>query len=324
MKKVLLLAVVVCLCSTVALALDPMGPPTAGLKQGKFGTALDYAFSETDLKFDGSFTWTIDDYTPFSPISDKLTFEAVEMHKAYLNIGYGISDNWEIFLRLGGARAETEKPNRYIETDLGYYDNPGGDAGYEEITELGSPHDFDSDFAIGFGTKVTFYEDQNLRLGVLGQASWTKMDVRTRYEGYSYLESYIGTHEGDWMVAADGELELWEIQVALGADYLLSPGFRIYGGPFWYYVDGTYDFKGSNGYFADGEWYYDDDLGDDVWGITDYMDLCVKGSYDVEADSEFGGYLGAQIDVTTNVACNAEAIVTGDAIGFGASLIWRH
>jgi hypothetical protein len=301
-----------------------MGPPTAGLKQGQWGTALDYAFSETDFEFDGQFNYSYDDSTPFSPISDKLTFEAVEMHKAYLNIGYGIADNWEIFLRLGGARAETIKPDRYIEADLGYYDNPGGDAGYTEIDEIGNPHDFDTDFAFGFGTKVTLYEDQNLKIGILGQASWTEMEVRTRYEGYSYLDSYIGEHEGPWMVPAEGELELLEIQVAIGADYLLSPGFRIYGGPFWYYVDGDYSFKGTNGYFEEYEELWNDYEGEYYWAATDWWDLCVTGDYDVEADSEFGGYLGAQIDITTNVACNAEAIVTGDAVGFGASLIWRH
>jgi opacity protein-like surface antigen len=309
MKKVLLLAVVVCLCSTAALALDPMGPPTAGLKQGQWGTALDYAFSETDFEFDGSFTWTIEDYTPFAPIADKLTFEAVEMHKAYLNIGYGIADNWEVFLRLGGARAETIKPDRYIEADLYDYDD-GDYAGWTDIEELGNPHDFDTDFAIGAGTKVTLYEDQNLKIGVLGQASWTEMEVRTRYEGWADSSNSWYSYDGDWMYPAEGELELLEIQVALGADYLLSPGFRIYGGPFWYYVDGSYDFKGE-GYFYD-------------YNIDNDFDLSVKGDYDVEADSEFGGYLGAQIDVTTNVACNAECMLTGDSIGFGASLIWRH
>jgi len=301
MKKLLLLAVVIvvfCLCGSAALALDPMGPPVAGLTQGQWSAGIDYAFSETDLDLDGKFTIDLEYMGGFPRINDKLTFKAVEMHKGYFTIGYGISDSWDVFGRVGGARAETQKPTRSI------------DAEYMYILEDNPVHDFDTGFAIGFGTKTTFWEDTNLKIGGLAQASWTKMDYRAKYQG---VVSTPGP-EGLWAVPSDGEMELWEFQLALGATYDLSPRFTVYGGPFWHYIDGEMDFKGD-GVFA----YIVPDNGLDY----DYSPIGVNGSYDVDAQSQFGGYLGAQIDVTDNVACSAECMITGDAIGVGTSLIWR-
>jgi len=323
-KRFLLLGVllvVVGLLSSTALAMDPMGPPVAGLAQGQWSASLDYAFSETDLEFDGEFNWDAEGFSPFAPVSDKLTFEAVEMHKGYLTIGYGINDNWEIFGRIGGARAETKKPERYMEKDLGYYDDPGSYAGYMYMWEEGHPHDFDTGLALGFGTKVTLWEDTNLKVGGLFQASYSEMDVRAKYEGYSYFgDTYVP--EGDWFTSAEGELDLWEIQIAIGATYELSPSFTVYGGPFWHFVTGDYDFKGE-GEYAIWDEYWNDFDSEYYWAISDWWDLCNWGDYDVENDSQFGGYLGAQIDVTENVACNAECMLTGDGYGVGTSLIWR-
>ena len=106
-KKMLFFGVLVavCLCGT-ALALDPMGPPVAGLEQGQWKTGLDYAFSETDLDFDGALDFYVYlDYPIFAyyyvtDIEDKLTFEAVEMHKGFLTIAYGVTDQVEAFFRL--------------------------------------------------------------------------------------------------------------------------------------------------------------------------------------------------------------------------------
>jgi opacity protein-like surface antigen len=313
-KRLLVVVLVVSLLSSAVMALDPMGPPTAGLTQGQWSAGLDYAFSETDLDFDGKFDMYIGGSSIYpGSFSDKLTFEAVEMHKGYLNIGYGIRDNWEVFFRLGGARAEAQKPTRDIYKEFYEDSTYMGDIW---IGETGPCHDFDTGYAIGFGTKVTIYEDRKLRVGALGQASYTEMDIRVKYEGLVENDNaYVGTIDGIWSVPSEGELELWEIQLAIGAAYDLSERFTVYGGPFFHWMEGDYDFKGK-GYFME-PYIVVDEL------FYDYYPLQVCGSYDVEADSEFGGYLGAQIDVTENVACNAECMLTGDAIGVGTSLIWR-
>ncbi len=112
-KKLLVVLVVVGLCSTVALALDPMGPPTAGLKQGQFEGSLEYSYSE---------------YGPQGEMGTNL--KNVKVNKGYANLGYGIADNWEAFIRLGGADTD-------FKTDDGIKYN--GDIG----------------FAYGFGTKAT-------------------------------------------------------------------------------------------------------------------------------------------------------------------------
>ncbi len=303
-RKMLLffaVVVVVGLCGSSTLALDPMGPPTAGLTQGQWSAGLDYAYSETDLEFDGKFN--IDLYgSPLYPraIKDKLVFENVEMHKAYFNLGYGIMDNWEAFFRVGGARAEAQKPTREIYADM------YGDDVY--IDEDGPAHDWDSGLAIGFGTKATLWEDTNLKIGGLFQASYTKMDIRVKYQGMIWDE--FTPAYGLWAVPSEGELELWELQLAIGATYEMSPRFKVYGGPFWHYVDGEYNFDGS-GYFIP-----------DVDPMAPWYSITTDGRYDVEAKSQFGGYLGAQIDVTDNVVCNAECMLTGDAVGIGTSLVW--
>jgi len=307
-KKMLLfvaVVVVVCLCGSAALALDPMGPPTAGLTQGQWSAGLDYAYSETDHIWDGKFN--IKDYMGYDiwprPLKDKLTMEGVEMHKAYFNLGYGIMDNWEIFFRVGGARAEAQKPTREIHDYL-------EDSYNVWIPEDGPAHDWDTGFAMGFGTKATFWEDTNLKIGGLFSASYTKMDIRVKYQGGIYDE--YNMIEGWWSYPSEGEMDLWELQFAIGATYELSPRFTVYGGPFWHYMDGEYDFDGQ-GYFASSL---------DGLNPGSGYPISAEGDYDIEVNSQFGGYLGAQIDVTDNVVCNAECMLTGDAIGIGTSLIW--
>jgi hypothetical protein len=320
MEKRLLLGVVVLvvLCGSVAFALDPMGPPTAGLEQGQWSAGLDYAFSEADHDWDGEFDWETYIYIPYyyigygyfdmTGVPDKLTFENVEMHKGFLTIGYGITDNWEAFFRLGAARAETQKPTREIYTD-GLW-----------IGEDGVVHDFDTGFAIGFGTKVTLWKPSpDLKIGGLFQASWTELDVRPKYQGMSemYMDGPPPIASGVWSAPSEGELEFWEMQLAIGATYELSPKFKVYGGPFFYWLDGEYTFKGQGMYMGIID-PYDPSPGPPIMGFLD-----IEGCYDVENDSEFGGYLGAQIELTDNAAWNAECQLTGDAYAFGTGLAWR-
>jgi hypothetical protein len=55
MSKKLLLVVVILTALALAgsaLAVAPMGPPTAGLKTGQFGVGVEYSYSSTDLKVD--------------------------------------------------------------------------------------------------------------------------------------------------------------------------------------------------------------------------------------------------------------------------------
>ncbi len=294
-KKLLGIVIVVFLCSSAAMALDPLGLPVAGLEQGQFSAGLDYAYSEIDLELDGKYSYYNYGWGYGDTVKDKFKIRATQMHKAYLNLGYGIMNNWEAFLRLGGATMYGKDGPR--DTDYGY----------NWLNER--VYDGDAGFSIGFGTKVTLWEDTKLKVGGLFQASWAQVDLDVDYEGVAY--EWPTSTLVAWDVPTDGEMDFWEMQIAIGATYELSPKFTLYGGPFWYYFTGDYDFKGSGIY----------DVFDDGGPGWSYMDL--KGSYDVENDSCFGGYLGTQIDVTDNVTCNAECQLTGDAVALGTNLTWR-
>lgn len=125
-KRMLLLAVmltVVALCGSAAVALDPMGPPSAGLLQGQWSVGVDYSFSDMDLELDGA-----------GAIAD-ITHPDVQVSKVYGNIGFGATDYWSVFVRGGLARAETDT------------------VGVAGDIEMGS-----TELAWGFGTKVTVWE----------------------------------------------------------------------------------------------------------------------------------------------------------------------
>jgi len=213
-KRLLLLGIVlmvVGLSSSPAFALDPMGPPTGSLWQGQFQAGVDYSYSTMDLKLtDGKWIEYLNGGFFDSGEAEPLTLKNFKMNKVYANFGYGILDNWDIFLRLGGADAKF------------------GDS----IWEDGERFDGPTDFTIGLGTKATFYQEGPLKLGGLFQASWADLDGKLRAK--------------DW--ADSVGIELTEIQIAVGPTYELADGVSIYGGPFFHFVSGNLDDRFSEIY----------------------------------------------------------------------------
>ncbi len=208
-KKLLLIAVVlavVVLTTSSSLALDPMGPPTAGLKQGEWRYGVDYMFSNMDVEADGIPELSL----------GSTTIENIEVNKVFANIGTGLSDNLEIFLRLGGAGANPDES-----------DNSDNVAGY-----IGSG----SGFAIGGGIKATLFQsdDSKIKWGALAQMSWADLDFDT--ESYS-----IAGHT----VSLSTDASLLEAQLAFGPTVEIAEGFSLYGGPFFRIIDGDADLKGT-------------------------------------------------------------------------------
>jgi opacity protein-like surface antigen len=262
MEKKLLLAVVVvvCLLSSVALALDPMGPPIAGLKQGQWSAGADYSYSEMDLKWSngkGRITGIGSGDLPSVKIKN------YEMNKLNANLGYGITDNWDVFLRLGGAD------------------------GRGKGTLLGDTGKFDGDteFAFGFGTRVTLWEQSpELKWGGLAQASWAKSEDKVTAGNFS----------------GDIEIDITEIQLAVGPSWTATKGVSIYGGPFCHLIYGDAEGKGR------------------------YMGTYpMKASYDIREVSWFGGYIGAQVDVTENIPLYLEWQHTGNADAFCVGVVCK-
>jgi opacity protein-like surface antigen len=234
-KGRLLLVIVIGLCNTAAFGLAPLGPPKAGLDQGQYHIGLDYSHGETDLEFSGG--------------GESETLE-VESDMIFANLGYGLAESWEGFVRLGISSVEVE----------------GFDSGNE--------------FAYGFGTKVTITEHDAVTWGGLFQIGWFEGD--------------------DTVDGVDVDIDAYEIQIAFGPTYKYNEKCLIYGGPFLHLVDGD----GKLEAVLPG------------WGA-------VSGNFDVEQESEFGGYVGAQVDLTDNSSFFVEYQLTGDAWAVGTGINWK-
>ncbi len=277
---VVVVLLVVGLCGSAALALDPMGPPTAGLKTGQFSAGAEYSDSRMDIELENG--KIIDEIYQHGVLANTTSSKIgsfkirnLKMHKVYANLGYGVTDNWETFLRLGGMNTEFK-----------------GDF----FSDESKTYNGDTGFAIGFGTKATFYEEDKLKLGGLFQMSWGSSEAKLS-----------GTNGTDWSESV--ELNIVEMQIAVGPTYQLMKNVSIYGGPFWHFVN----FSDSD---LNGNRSVDTDPAQDEQKIS-------SASYDIDDVSYFGGYIGAQIEIAKNTFYSIEYQHTATADAIGMSLSWR-
>ncbi|MHC4087822.1 MAG: hypothetical protein ACYSWZ_23355 [Planctomycetota bacterium] len=182
-KKIIVILLVFAFC-VPSFGLSFMGAPKAGLKQGQFGLGLNYTTSEMDLEFDliGGFPTETGE---------------VESDMLFVDLGYGINDQWEGFVRLGVAKLEMD----------------GWDGGNE--------------FAYGFGTKVTISEQDAITWGALFQMVWiegddTVLGVDAEIDAYeiqiaigpTYDAENVRIYGGPFLHLVDGDLEVIGIDVA--------------------------------------------------------------------------------------------------------------
>ena len=85
-----------CLGGTVVFGLDAMGPPAGRLEKGQFGLGADYSFSNMDLIADGQAVYKWRSFSTgeiFVINSQEHSFiiNGLDIHKAYADIGYGIT-----------------------------------------------------------------------------------------------------------------------------------------------------------------------------------------------------------------------------------------
>jgi hypothetical protein len=283
-KRMLLfgvVVVVVSLCSSNALA-TTLGPPVAGLDAGKFSIGFDY--SNTDIDYDGSSKsteeWRASGISGALTETDKSKFDgSIESNMYLADLGYGVTDKLEVDVLLGMA-------------DLSVDD--GFDGG--------------NDFAYGFGVKGSFYEEANLKVGVLFQMVWGSSD-----DDFKDVVDIPGTGESVYTTGSV-DIDYYQLKLAVGPSYKLTEGISIYGGPFYYLFSGDFDSKvvgQVNDIAIPGE--------PGTHDVT-YLD---KESGDLDEDSNFGGYIGAQIDITEKLPVSFEyQFVSGGGV-FGASLLYR-
>lgn len=120
--------------------------------------------------------------------------------------------------------------------------------------------------------------------GILFQVGW--------FEGNDTVTGFL---PGFGIVTADQEIDAYEIQIAIGPTYDAG-NYKIYGGPFFHFIDG--------------------DLDVDIAGIG-------SGSFDIEEESMFGGYVGFLAEITSNSDIGVEFQFTGDTQAVGLRYIHR-
>jgi opacity protein-like surface antigen len=279
-KKIALFAatlMIMALSNSVVLALVPMGPPKAQLGQDRWDIGIEYSHQSMDLEATGNITETD---IPFDPVTDrvKLKINDLKSDIVMARAGYGINDSWDAFVRLGLADAKDDIKQTYPDA---------------APTDTFKGYDGSFGLAWGFGTKATFWQDEQLSWGGLLQITWLNPG-----DGSVKLS-------GDPAFSGKADIDnMWEVQIAAGPTWRLENNLRVYGGPFLHFVNGDLDISGSTV-----------DMGTDI--LTKY-------SSDIEEKSQFGGYVGAQLDVDQNTSCFIECQLTGDAWGIGIGAARRY
>lgn len=254
-KKMLPLAIFVVanLCVSMAFAIAPVGPPTAGLETGQWSVGFDYAHSEIDFDIDMK-----SDIVAGLPKSKAKGMKS----DAYLvKFNYGISDNWEFYGFLGAADSR------------GKIEDEGG------IVDGSLDFDGGSNFSGGFGTKWTFLKEEQLSWGVVYQMSWS--------QGNDSFIDDLTAFGGGAAEKVDADIDSYDIFLALGPTYEMG-NWRVYGGAVLYYYNADVDVKAMNTTIATGDvgetmfggyvgtvvdlddstsLYFDYILANDVWAI---------------------------------------------------------
>jgi hypothetical protein len=235
-----LMGLLVAVMGVNAFGVGFIGTPTAELDAGQWNVGFNYTYLSTDLattNMTGSSSY-------------KLEINDNNVQRYYGTIGYGLTDMWEAYVQLG--LADVKSNTKVV----------GG-------TETG--YNFDNDFAWGWGTRYTFYEQDKVRWGASVQMNWldTCWDsggVKVDYSDYDLL-------------------------VGVGPTVDMG-GWNLYGGPFYYMLDGDLDIKGAG----------------------------MKWSGDLEEDSNIGGFIGAQCTVMEKYDVTTELSFTGDGWAIGAGI----
>jgi len=279
-KKIMLLGLLVAIMSVSALGAGFMGTPTAELKKGQWNAGYNYMYSDMDLE-KTKMTYTENEYDAGGDLVDTETgiwhmkIKDFKTQRHYATIGYGVEDWWEVYLQLGIADVKAKVRDA---------DEPEDD--WEGLN-------FDNNFAWGWGTRLTFYEQENIRWGTSIQMNWLDTSWDTK-----------GIEEEEETVTYKNQIDIdtYDILIALGPTADMG-GWKLYGGPFFYYLSGDMDVKGTETW-ADGS---------ETW----------KVSCDLKADSNFGGFVGAQFALSENIDMTTEFSFTGDSWAFGTGIACR-
>jgi hypothetical protein len=295
-KSLLIIGLVgMALLASTALGGAPMGPPMALLGEGHWAVGGEYGHENMTMRASGTLRAVYNDI-PFDFV-ENIRIDDLAMNMFFGTLAYGVCDNWDIFVRVGasdatdGARATANIPR-----------NPNDPNAL--VDQLGVPQtyplgSFDNSFGLawGVGTRATFCRSGPWSFGGLVQATWFKPgDSSVRY-----TDPMWGTgvqHVGN------ASFDFWETQVSLAVAYQVDT-WRLWAGPFLQFVAGDLDRDGSilfNGVNAGDKFH---------------------ASSKLQQESEIGGHVGADWELSKQLDLWVEGQVTGDSWFAGVGLIFK-
>ena len=145
-------------------------------------------------------------------------------------------------------------------------------------------------FALLGLTDTDYEEDFNAK-NDLAYGFGTKFTL-SRQDSLSFggLFKIISAEADGTYLGFKGKFDYYEIQIAVGPTFK-HEAISIYGGPFLHFIE---------------------------------VDISENGlTADIDQESEFGGYIGALLDINKNVSCCVEYQKTGNAHGICAGLRWK-
>lgn len=264
--RLLLVMGLLCFLSAQTFALSFMGPPTAQHNQGQWSVGYNYSYSVQDLDKSRIDWFMISDDATTSIGEGHLEFEDLTVQRHYVGINCGFTDWWELYARVG--LSDVKSDIHWIEDER--------NAGYN----------FDTDYAWGWGTKLTFKESDTAAWGAALHLNW--LDTST-----AKTVNIPGSGPRRDTVTID----TYEVIFAVGPTVDMG-GWKLYGGPFYYALDGDYDWERN--FFK--------------------LDYIEREDAHIEEDGSFGALIGAVVDLADDSDLTTEVFFTSDGWGLGAGI----
>ena len=261
MKKVLVLMCVAWM-GAGAFAFTMLGPPTAELEKTTRRNEKKKKVSTFEDRHGYVFSFAEMDIG----IDGIGTLEDIELTRHYYTWGIALDENFNFNVLLGAASGEADS----------------------DISEI-SDFDGDTGFSAGFNFKSTFYHGETVDWGAMVQMT------------YFSTEDTLDVDIPDfWTGSANVELDdAYDLQIAVGPTVDISDwvGFtdcwKIYGGAYYYMLEGDLDISASGAGSA---------------------------TFDVDEEDDFGGFIGTQIDIWKNIDLIVEYSMGEDSSNIGLSV----
>jgi hypothetical protein len=267
-KKLVVAVMALALFGASTFAVGFIGTPTAELNKGQWNAGFNYSYINPEMdKF--KVEGSSVDFDEVGAVTDAGTFS-------------------------GKLKAQNTKIQRHyvsvgygiedwwqVYAQLGIADMKSDWKAASGESDWTGGTNFDNDLVWGWGTKVTFAKQDKVDWGATLQMNW--MDTQWKDKG----SEIDGTEVDTWKDTVD--IRTWDLLIAVGPTIDMT-GWKLYGGPYYYYLNG--DFRGKE----KGNWVDEDSSGS-------WID---RGSGDIRADNNFGGYIGAQFDIAQNCTLAVE------------------